>query len=164
VAITDVRAVSSLPIARASPQIQMTTIPIMQLTILIPAVVLAAALDWKSRRIPNPLTVIVAVSGLVFLAVESSASAAVAGLGQGTLVGLACMPLYLLRGMSAGDVKLISATSIWWTSTQLLTALVATALAGAILATIYVCAVRGTTHVPYAIAIAASTVGTTFSA
>jgi Flp pilus assembly protein protease CpaA len=74
------------------------------------------------------------------------------------------MPIYVLRGMSAGDVKLISVTSIWWTVSELLIAIASTAIAGAILALIYICVNRGATHVPYAIAIATSTVATVFAA
>jgi prepilin peptidase CpaA len=136
----------------------------MQLAVLIPAVVLAAALDWKYRRIPNALTALIAVAGVSYLVVEYSTVAALGRIGQGVVAGLACMPIYVLRGMSAGDVKLISATSIWWTTSQLLIALASTAIVGAILAVIYLCTTRGATHVPYAIAIATSTVGTALAA
>jgi pilus assembly protein CpaB len=114
----------------------------MQLAVLIPAVVLAAALDWKYRRIPNALTALIAVAGVSYLVVEYSTVAALGRSGQGVVAGLACMPIYVLRGMSAGDVKLISATSIWWTTSQLLIALASTAIVGAILAVIYLCTTR----------------------
>jgi prepilin peptidase CpaA len=138
----------------------MKTIPLMQVAILIPAVFYAAFLDWKTRRIPNVLSAFIAIGGVTYLAVEHSMATALGGLTQGVIAGLACMPIYLVRGMSAGDVKLISATSIWWTATQLLIALAATAIVGAILAVIYICATRDATHVPYAMAIATSTIGT----
>lgn len=138
----------------------MKTIPIMQLVVLIPAVFYAAFLDWKTRRIPNVLNALIAIAGIAYLGIEHSMASALGGLTQGAIAGLACMPIYLLRGMSAGDVKLISATSIWWTTTQLLIALAATAIVGAILAVIYICATRDATHVPYAMAIATSTIGT----
>jgi len=57
-----------------------------------------------------------------------------------------------------------SVTSIWWTVSELLIAIASTAIAGAILALIYICVNRGATHVPYAIAIATSTVATVFAA
>ena len=142
----------------------MNSVPLVQLAVLIPAVVLAAALDWKYRRIPNALTALIAVAGVSYLVVEYSTVAALGRIGQGVVAGLACMPIYVLRGMSAGDVKLISATSIWWTTSQLLIALASTAIVGAILAVIYLCTTRGATHVPYAIAIATSTVGTALAA
>ena len=138
----------------------MKTIPIMQLVVLIPAVFYAAFLDWKTRRIPNVLNALIAIAGIAYLGIEHAMSSALGGVTHGAIAGLACMPIYLLRGMSAGDVKLISATSIWWTATQLLIALAATAIVGAILAVIYICATRDATHVPYAMAIATSTIGT----
>ncbi len=159
-----VRAVSSLPTARTLLESSVNSVPLMQLAVLIPAVVLAAALDWKYRRIPNALTALIAVAGVSYLVVEYSTVAALGRIGQGVVAGLACMPIYVLRGMSAGDVKLISATSIWWTTSQLLIALASTAIVGAILAVIYLCTTRGATHVPYAIAIATSTVGTALAA
>jgi len=140
------------------------TIPIMQLLVLLPAVLLAAFLDWKSRRIPNKLSALIAMAGIAYLGIEHSPTTALVGLAQGTIAGVACMPIYLLKGMSAGDVKLISATSIWWTGAQWLIALASTAIVGAILSVIYLCATRGATHVPYAIAIATSTVGTALAA
>ena len=155
-----VRAVSYLPTARTPFGPIVNTIPIVQLAVLIPAVILAAFLDWRSRRIPNALTGLIALVGLLHLGIQESAGAALGGLMQGSIAGLACMPIYLLRGMSAGDVKLISATSIWWTTAQLLVALASTAIVGAILAVIYLCATRGATHIPYAVAIATSTVST----
>lgn len=142
----------------------MNSVPLMQFSVLIPAVLLAAISDWRFRRIPNSLTALIAIGGVAYLGMEYSATTALGGVAKGALAGLACMPIYILRGMSAGDVKLISATSIWWTTSQLLIALVSTAIVGAILAVIYICATRGTTHVPYAIAIATSTVGTTLAA
>lgn len=142
----------------------MNTIPTMQLLVLLPAVLLAAYLDWNARRIPNKLSALIAVAGVAYLAIEHSPNNALLGLAQGTIAGVACMPIYLLRGMSAGDVKLISATSIWWSGAQWLIALASTAIVGAILAVIYLCATRGATHVPYAIAIATSTVGTALAA
>ena len=159
-----VRAVSSLPTARTLLESSVNSVPLMQLAGLIPGVVLAAALDWKYRRIPNALTALIAVAGVSYLVVEYSTVAALGRIGQGVVAGLACMPIYVLRGMSAGDVKLISATSIWWTTSQLLIALASTAIVGAILAVIYLCTTRGATHVPYAIAIATSTVGTALAA
>ena len=82
--------------------------------------------------------------------------------GTGVAAGAACTPLYVLRGLGAGDVKLIAATSVWWSLSQLLVALVAIALCGALLAIGYLSFSRDTSHVPYGMAIAASTVGTVF--
>ena len=41
----------------------MSSMSIFQMVILIPAVAIAAALDWRARRIPNVLCVAIAVAG-----------------------------------------------------------------------------------------------------
>jgi prepilin peptidase CpaA len=138
----------------------MSSTPLMQMVILIPAVLVAAVFDWRDRRIPNPLCLGLALAGLVGGAYEFGVGHVWSGLASGVLGGLACMPMYVMRGLSAGDVKLIAATSVWWSISQLLIALAAIALCGAVLALGYLCVNRGVTHIPYAVAIAASTVAT----
>ncbi|KHK48872.1 peptidase A24 [Ralstonia sp. A12] len=74
----------------------------------------AAAIDAQHRRIPNWLTF---GAWLVALPLQ----VVVHGLGSGALVwacgwltGLAIfLPFYLLRGMAAGDVKLMAAVGAW---------------------------------------------------
>lgn len=74
----------------------------------------AAAIDSQQRRIPNWLTF---GAWLVALPVH----AAMLGMGEGVLAwscgwltGLAIfLPFYLLRGMAAGDVKLMAAVGAW---------------------------------------------------
>jgi prepilin peptidase CpaA len=132
----------------------------MQMVVLVPAVVAAAVFDWMERRIPNLLCLGIAVIGLLGGAYEFGAGHLWDGLASGALGGLACMPIYVLHGMSAGDVKLIAATSVWWSLSQLLIALAAIAICGAFLALGYLCFSRGVTHIPYAVAVAASTVAT----
>lgn len=138
----------------------MSSISLVQMVVLVPAVVVAAVFDWRERRIPNLLCLGIALAGLIGGAYELGAAQIWSGLASGTLGGLACMPMYVMRGMSAGDVKLIAATSVWWSLAQLLIALAAIALCGAALALGYLCFSRGVTHIPYAVAIAASTVAT----
>lgn len=69
--------------------------------------------DVQSRRIPNYLTLLTALSGLGFHFGVQGWS----GLGQGLLglgVGLVLMiPFYLLGGMGAGDVKALAALGAW---------------------------------------------------
>ncbi len=78
--------------------------------VVVAAIVLTAAIyDFRFRRIPNWLN----LSGLIlgfglnafFFQMHGTLAA-----GQGLLFALAVyMPLYLLRGMGAGDVKLMAA-------------------------------------------------------
>ena len=87
----------------------------MDVTRIAPVViaVVAAFIDVRSRRIPNVLTFPGAAAGLVFHASTTGAS----GLGYaaaGWLTGVAIfLPLFLLRGMGAGDVKLLGAVGAW---------------------------------------------------
>lgn len=76
---------------------------------LIALLVLAAVIDWKTLRIPNWLT----VGGMVYGLLCNASHATSVGAGLWTsLLGLATglallMPLYLLRVLGAGDVKLM---------------------------------------------------------
>jgi len=73
-------------------------------------VLVAAATDLRSRRIPNWLTLAGVLAGIVlnsFLNVDRfNWRTALLGLGLAFAV---YFPLYLLRGMGAGDVKLMAA-------------------------------------------------------
>ncbi len=94
------------------------TFPPIPLQIVLAAVVLAAAVtDIKSRRIPNWLTLFGVLAGILlnsFLRVDDPIRwyggynwrTALIGMGLAFLV---YFPLYLLRGMGAGDVKLMAA-------------------------------------------------------
>ena len=82
-------------------------------TILAIAVALVAcATDLRARRIPNLLTFSAAVAGLGWHALGGWAALGWS-LG-GLVIGLAIFfPLFLLRGMGAGDVKLLAALGAW---------------------------------------------------
>lgn len=96
--------------------------------------VLAAASDLRSRRIPNVLT----VTGIVLAPVlwglfEGSAAvlASVLGGGLALMVGVA---LFALGAMGGGDAKLLAAMGAFVGSARLLSALLATGVAGGVLA------------------------------
>jgi prepilin peptidase CpaA len=69
--------------------------------------------DVSTRRIPNVLTFSAALAALTY----HTASAGWSGLGysaSGAAVGLALfLPLFALRGMGGGDVKLLAALGAW---------------------------------------------------
>lgn len=72
-------------------------------------VALAIREDLIRNRIPNALTAAGAVTGLALAYLADGKMGFAQGLG-GILVGLAVLlPFYLLRGMGAGDVKLMAA-------------------------------------------------------
>lgn len=73
----------------------------------------ACATDLRSRRIPNVLTFGAALAAVAFGAVTGGVSGAGMAVA-GWVVGLALfLPVYLLRGMGAGDVKLLAALGAW---------------------------------------------------
>lgn len=107
---------------------------------LIVLVVISGAFDLRTRKIPNWLTGsgILAGVGLQFWA-EGIHGLTAAALGIGLAV-LVYLPLYFLRGMGAGDVKLMAGVgavcgpSIWFhvfIATSLLGGIVALILAAA---------------------------------
>ena len=88
------------------------------LTVVVQVVVLAVGVvacitDVRSRKIPNVLTFGTAAVGLLFHLMVGG----LAGLGTaaaGWVVGvLLFLPFFLLRGMGAGDVKLLAALGVW---------------------------------------------------
>lgn len=74
---------------------------------------LACATDLRTRRIPNVLTFGAPIAAVAFAA----ATAGWAGVGSalaGWAVGCALFfPLFALRGLGAGDVKLLAALGAW---------------------------------------------------
>ena len=66
-------------------------------------------MDWRTRRIPNWLTVSGALGGLSVNAILQGRHGAIMSLeGAGLALGLV-LPLVLLRGLGAGDWKLMGA-------------------------------------------------------
>ena len=69
----------------------------------------AALLDWRSRRIPNWLTVPGLLFGITVHAVLSGWHGTVFALEGAGLALVILLPLVLLRGLGAGDWKLMGA-------------------------------------------------------
>ena len=103
----------------------------------------AAWTDVKSRRIPNGLVLVGACVGVACncMLPEGSgfAGALPGGLGlQGSLAGIAMgmgvmLPLYLLRAMGAGDVKLMAMVGAFLGARTMFGVVLATFIAGGVL-------------------------------
>jgi prepilin peptidase CpaA len=94
----------------------------------------SAVIDYYTRRIPNPLTLGVAVSGLA-LAVAGLSSLTPTQALLGLAVGLALMlPGHLIGATGAGDVKLFAALGTLLGPSAITMAFLYTALAGGALA------------------------------
>jgi len=94
----------------------------------------AAAIDLRTRRVPNALTLTLAVAGIVFAA---------AGIGRVTLLGaiagmaaglLLMLPGHLFGATGAGDVKLFAALGAILGPASIGAAFLYTAIAGGVLA------------------------------
>lgn len=97
--------------------------------LLLAVVIFAAITDIRSRRIPNYLTLAGVLLGLGVNAWLGSWSGLVYGLKGMGLALLIYFPLFALRGMGAGDVKLMAAVGAVsgagnWFSIFLLTAVI----------------------------------------
>ena len=93
-----------------------------------------AAIDMWTRRVPNPLTALVAASG-VLLAAYGVSGISVGTSFAGLFVGLALMlPGYLIGGTGAGDVKLFAALGTLLGPAPIAFAFLYTLLAGGVLA------------------------------
>ncbi len=113
--------------------------PSLKITLIV-LVVLSGAFDLRTRKIPNWLTASGILAGLgLQLSMEGIPGLTRASLGMG-LALLVYVPLYLLRGMGAGDVKLMAGVgaicgpAIWFH------VFLATALLGGAIALVFVAA------------------------
>ena len=114
----------------------------LDLALVIPLVILlllASAFDLRQRRIPNRLLALALLAAIFLHLWAGSASALLttflAGFGIGTLMFL---PLYLLGGMAAGDVKLMATVGAFVGPTLVLQASLATYICGGVLALVIV--------------------------
>lgn len=133
---------------------------IAQFAVLMPALAFAAVLDWRTRRVPNTLVGPLALAGFAAQGLEFG----LRGLGLafvGALLGAACtLPFYLLRGMAAGDVKLMAASGAWFAPALAPWVVAFSFLFGAVLGIALTLAGRRRHGVPYALAIALGTAAT----
>jgi prepilin peptidase CpaA len=95
---------------------------------------IAAAVDVQRGRIPNWLTYTAIAVGLASRAFSGSWRSFLDGLSAGLIGGGIFFIFFLVRGMGAGDVKLMAAVGVWSGLRQLPAVMIATALAGGILA------------------------------
>ena len=99
------------------------------------ALVLAACVpDLRTRRIPNALTLGAAVVALAFHTATNGLAGTLDS-ASGWLLGVALFfPLFALRGMGAGDVKLLGAVGAWLGPAQVLWVALISSVAGGVLA------------------------------
>lgn len=102
-------------------------------TLLLAFVVTAGWLDLRARRVPNWLTVSGVIAGIAGNAFFQPHGSLIA------MAGIVCalvvyVPLYALRGMGAGDVKLMAAVGAFAGPSAWIAIFLATALLGGVAA------------------------------
>jgi prepilin peptidase CpaA len=95
---------------------------------------LACISDLRTRRIPNVLTFSAIACALVFHSVIGGLNAAGWSLAGCLLGALLFFPMFALRGMGAGDVKLLAAVGAWLGPSQVAIVALASSLAGGAIA------------------------------
>jgi prepilin peptidase CpaA len=109
-------------------------LPLVFRTLLLLVAVVAGIYDWKYRRIPNWLTLAGLVAGFSFHCYLGGwAGLLFAAKGFG-LAALIYFVMYLLRGMGAGDVKLMAALGSIAGPMSWLVLFLATSILGAVVA------------------------------
>lgn len=117
---------------------------LMALMVLAVLLLLATREDIRSHRIPNRLVLVGVVLGVALNGLLPGGygfnSMTPGGLGwlaalKGLVLGLAVLlPIYLLRAMGAGDVKLMGMVGAFLGAGDLIGALIATLIAGGVIA------------------------------
>jgi prepilin peptidase CpaA len=103
------------------------------------AVAIAAAImDAQQRRIPNWLTYPAMVAGVVLRSVFYGWHGLLTAVGGCLLAGGIVFVFYTLRAMGAGDLKLLAAIGSMVGPQHTISVLLATGIAGGVLALIYV--------------------------
>jgi len=95
---------------------------------------IAAVVDIRTRRIPNWLVLPFLLAGLLVSVIGYGSTSMGQSLAGITLAVCVTGVLCWLRGMGMGDLKLCAAIGAWIGPDQLITALVATGIAGGIMA------------------------------
>lgn len=85
------------------------SVPLVMSVLIVSAALMVAYLDFRYRRIPNWITLPLWVLGLLLGVAAGGAGGFLRALAGTMLAMLIYMPLYLVRGMAAGDVKLMAA-------------------------------------------------------
>ena len=96
-------------------------------------VVIACVPDVSSRRIPNVLTFGAAAAAAAFHVATAGWSGLGHSLGGWVVGALLFFPMFALRGMGAGDVKLLAAVGAWLGPAQVFWVALITSMVGGVL-------------------------------
>jgi prepilin peptidase CpaA len=118
----------------------------------------AALSDIRTRRIPNAIVLSLAVLGLAFCVSTQGVLPGLTKSVEGMFVGLACwIPFYALGWLGAGDVKLYAAAGAWLGPSSAVEGALIGALAGAVLALLWMVKAFGVRQTSETLGLASST-------
>ncbi len=127
--------------------------------------VYACAVDVRSRRIPNESVIMLALAGLVLSVAHFGVGPGALRASTGLAVGLALwLPFHVVRLLGAGDVKLFAAGSAWLGAGGALEAALIAALAGGLLAAVWMLRAHGVLASMRALGTAVAAPGTVLEA
>lgn len=126
------------------------------IVVMLPLIVLltaAAVIDLRTRKIPNWLTVLVALSGLTQAVVWQNSIVnwwqALLGLAVGLLINI---PLFLLHIRGGGDVKLFAGLGAWLGPINIIAVFIAATIVAMFVAVIQAIATGRTRQVAHNVA------------
>jgi len=93
----------------------------------------AVVFDWKTRKIPNGLTLSLALCGLMFQWMQFGFAGLTSGMSGLVVGGFLLFLPFALGGMGAGDVKLLAAVGAWTGPWGVVQVFLAAAIAGSLL-------------------------------
>jgi prepilin peptidase CpaA len=105
-------------------------------TVVVILAVIACWCDIRTRRVPNLLTFGGAALAVAYSLVAHGSSGLLISLGGWLTGAVLFLPLYLLGGMGAGDVKLLACLGAWLGPRAALFAALYSSIAGGVLALI----------------------------
>jgi prepilin peptidase CpaA len=94
----------------------------------------AAVIDLRTRRVPNAVTLSIATVGMAIAASGVGRVSVAAAIGGAVVGVLLLMPGHIFGGTGAGDVKLLGALGTLLGPAATLTAFLATAVTGGVMA------------------------------
>jgi len=108
--------------------------------VVVPATLVASAIDYRARKVPNWLNAGLAAAGLAVQSACFGLDGLITAL-LGLAVGLAVLIVpWAMHGMGAGDVKLMAAIGAWFGPLMTLVAFAAGAVIGGIIAVVMILA------------------------
>jgi prepilin peptidase CpaA len=122
-----------------------TAVLTMLATMVLGSLLATAALsDWRSRRVSNSLNLTILVLGVLFAVLAAGPVGGARQIASGVGVGLLIwFPMFALRLMGAGDVKLLAACGAWLGWQGVLVASLATGVSGGVLGALWLLRAHG---------------------